>query len=72
MSEPLKHEGREPSIDTQGRRLAEAPLTRSVRLPWRGLKVYVFWRFGVKVTRPKKAAAAAPRPQNVSRLEAKA
>jgi hypothetical protein len=70
MSEPWQQEECEPSNPPPSRRLVEAPRTRSVRLPWRGLKVYVFWRFGIKVTRPKKAAVT-PRPQSVPRLEPK-
>jgi hypothetical protein len=70
MSEPLKQDDCEAPIDTPGRRLGEAPRPRSIRLRWRGLKVYLFWKVGIKVTRPKKVVAAS-RPQAVPRLESK-
>jgi hypothetical protein len=72
MSEPAcRTEELEESFDTSHRRPGEARRTRSLRLPWRGLQLSVFWSFGIKVKRPKRTVPA-PRPMPVPRVELKA
>ncbi len=50
----------EESIDAPDRRVGEAPQTKSIRLPWRRYRISLFWKFGIKVTRPKRTAGCPP------------
>lgn len=38
----------------------EKPRKRAFPWPWRGVRVSVFWNFGIKIVRPKRTATSRP------------
>jgi hypothetical protein len=47
----------ETSVDLPNPAAGEATNTRSIGLPWRRYRISLFWRFGIKVTRPSRTVA---------------
>jgi hypothetical protein len=57
---PFRRRESDESIDAPDRRPDQANETRPLRLRWRGIRVSVFWKLGIKVTRPKRQVEGRP------------